>query len=122
MYQKGIEGEKDILSKISTTMAKSARDDIRAAKKMRESVPEAAREYEAYQGAGYKKGGKVKKMAYGGHLFERMKKGSYMDSLVAPMDDEARKQLGYKKGGKVGSASKRADGCAMRGKTKGRIV
>lgn len=29
---------------------------------------------------------------------------------------------GYKKGGKVSSASKRADGCAQRGKTKGRIV
>ena len=28
----------------------------------------------------------------------------------------------YKKGGKVSSASSRADGCAMRGKTKGRIV
>lgn len=27
-----------------------------------------------------------------------------------------------KKGGKVSPASKRADGCAMRGKTKGRIV
>lgn len=27
-----------------------------------------------------------------------------------------------KKGGMVGSASKRADGCAQRGKTKGRIV
>jgi hypothetical protein len=27
-----------------------------------------------------------------------------------------------KKGGKVSSASKRADGCAQRGKTKGRIV
>ena len=26
------------------------------------------------------------------------------------------------KGGKVSSASKRADGCAIRGKTKGRIV
>ena len=80
LYRKGIEGEKDILSKISTTMAKSARDDIRAAKKMRESVPEPAREYEAYQGAG------------------------------------------YKKGGKVGSASKRADGCCVRGKTRGRMM
>ena len=29
---------------------------------------------------------------------------------------------GMKKGGKVSSASKRADGCAMRGKTKGRMV
>lgn len=28
------------------------------------------------------------------------------------------KQLGYKKGGKVSSASSRADGCALRGKTK----
>jgi len=29
---------------------------------------------------------------------------------------------GMKKGGKVSSASARADGCAVRGKTKGRIV
>jgi hypothetical protein len=29
---------------------------------------------------------------------------------------------GMKKGGMVGSASKRADGCAQRGKTKGRMV
>jgi hypothetical protein len=28
----------------------------------------------------------------------------------------------FKKGGKVASASKRADGCAMRGKTRGRMV
>jgi hypothetical protein len=31
-------------------------------------------------------------------------------------------QPGMKKGGKVSSASKRADGCAIKGKTKGRIV
>ncbi len=30
--------------------------------------------------------------------------------------------VGYKKGGSVGSASKRADGCAQRGKTKGRVI
>jgi hypothetical protein len=29
---------------------------------------------------------------------------------------------GFKKGGSVGSASKRADGCAQRGKTKGRMI
>ena len=29
---------------------------------------------------------------------------------------------GMKKGGKVSSASKRADGCAIRGKTKGKMV
>jgi hypothetical protein len=30
--------------------------------------------------------------------------------------------LGMKKGGSVGSASKRADGCATKGKTKGRMI
>ena len=34
---------------------------------------------------------------------------------------EAR-STGMKKGGKVSSASKRADGCAVRGKTKGKMV
>ena len=43
--------------------------------------------------------------------------------------DQARKMLGFKRGGKTkcmskggSSASKRADGCAIRGKTKGRMV
>jgi hypothetical protein len=30
--------------------------------------------------------------------------------------------IGMKKGGSVSSASKRADGCAVRGKTKGKFV
>jgi hypothetical protein len=77
MMQSGIEGEKDIFSRFSTTMAKAARDEQKAAKALRESVSERAREGEAYNQAGYKNGG---------------------------------------------SASSRADGCAMRGKTKGRMV
>ena len=32
------------------------------------------------------------------------------------------KKFNYKSGGKVSSASKRADGCAIKGKTKGKIV
>jgi hypothetical protein len=36
--------------------------------------------------------------------------------------DQAKSEMGMKKGGKVSSASKRADGCAQRGKTKGRMV
>jgi rubrerythrin len=76
----GIEGEKDMFSKMMPTMAKAARDDIRAAKAMRESVPASAREGEAYQNAG------------------------------------------YKAGGKVSSASKRADGCAVKGKTRWRMI
>jgi hypothetical protein len=74
--QEGIEGEKDMFSKVSTTAAKAARDDVKAGLKMRESVPASAREGEAYE------------------------------------------QAGYKVGGSVGSASKRADGCAIRGKTR----
>lgn len=35
---------------------------------------------------------------------------------------EAYKDAGYKKGGKVSSASKRADGCAIKGKTRGKMV
>ena len=42
-------------------------------------------------------------------------------SWVDPME-QARKSMGFKKGGSVSSASKRADGCAVRGKTKGRMV
>jgi hypothetical protein len=74
--QEGIEGEKDVFSKLMPTMAKSARDDIKSGMKMRESVPARAREGEAYN------------------------------------------EAGYKSGGKVSSASKRADGCAIRGKTR----
>lgn len=80
MMIQGIEGEKDILSRMMPTMAKAARDDMRAARALRESVPARAREGEAYEYAG------------------------------------------YKKGGKVGSASKRADGIAKKGKTRGRIL
>ena len=36
--------------------------------------------------------------------------------------EEAKKEIGMKRGGKVPSASKRADGCAVRGKTRGRMV
>ena len=42
-----------------------------------------------------------------------------MDEADAEVKRETR---GMKKGGMVGSASKRADGCAQRGKTKGRMV
>jgi hypothetical protein len=43
------------------------------------------------------------------------------DAVAYNIDPEY-KDAGYKKGGKVKSASKRADGCAIRGKTKGRMV
>lgn len=51
---------------------------------------------------------------------ERMKKEDEKnpDTVQAKVN----KVVGYKKGGSVSSASKRADGCAIRGKTKGRMV
>jgi hypothetical protein len=39
-----------------------------------------------------------------------------------PKVDQMGNQTGMAKGGKVGSASKRADGCATKGKTKGTMV
>jgi len=196
MMVEGIEGEKDLLSKISTTMAKDARDQIRAGKALRETVPASAREGEAYQSAGYKKGGKVKKMrkfqtggvsnpsfreekqkeienkklereAKAQSKKEAMAQRAYKEAVamyenelrldpqdtnpigykirkfedkigdkvrsigknvfgtnqMTSMDDEAQMQArkdvkGYKAGGKVSSASKRADGIAIRGKTR----
>ena len=80
MMREGIEGEGDMLSRISTTMRKQARDRFKEGLKRYEKSDEKIREKEAYDFAG------------------------------------------YKKGGKVSSASKRADGCAVKGKTRGRMV
>ena len=58
----------------------------------------------------------------------RMKQQVEEDRKQREMDkayEESKRQSmkrGYASGGSVGSASKRADGCAQRGKTKGRII
>ncbi len=80
MMVEAIQQEKSLINRMMPTMGKAARDEMRAAKALRESVPYRAREYEAYN------------------------------------------EAGYKKGGKVSSASKRADGIAQRGKTRGTMV
>ena len=125
----GIEGEKDFLSKISTTMAKSARDDIKTGKAMRESVPAAAREGEAYNQAGFNKGGlnkvnptpsvpatpaKQNPNPTNNARKKPIEPGfqSILDKYTSDKPDNLRT------GGKVASASKRADGCAIRGKTR----
>ena len=86
--QMGQAGERDMLSKISTTSMKAAKDMQRDANKMRESVPQEARDYELAVDSGQKNGGSVK----------------------------------AKKMAKGGSASSRADGCAQRGKTRGKMI
>jgi len=50
-----------------------------------------------------------------------------LDEVIRRKEEKApttKTEMGkmFKVGGKVGSASKRADGCAMRGKTRGRLV
>ena len=42
--------------------------------------------------------------------------------VPVPQDIDGASAKPYKKGGSVGSASRRADGCAQRGKTKGRML
>lgn len=44
------------------------------------------------------------------------------DRKKNPYEEEKKSPYGMKSGGKVSSASKRADGCAIKGKTKGRMV
>lgn len=110
MMIQGIEGEKDIFSKMMPTMSKAARDEMRAARALRESVPARAREGEAYEYAGYKKGGKVKAPTMTYQTYTKTGKPAGM------------KTVPVKKMAGGGSASKRADGIAIKGKTKGKIV
>ena len=54
------------------------------------------------------------------HFKEGLKRYEKSDEKIR--NKEAYDFAGYKKGGKVSSASKRADGCAIRGKTRGKFV
>ena len=47
---------------------------------------------------------------------------AYKRATQTAQEEEKRKAMGMKKGGMIGSASKRADGVATRGKTRGRMV
>jgi hypothetical protein len=48
--------------------------------------------------------------------------GMYRRLTAADIEEEKKSKMGMKKGGVVGSASKRADGIATKGKTRGRMV
>jgi len=73
---------------------------------------------EAPAGTMMRKGGKVKKMRKGGKLPDLTGDGKVTRADVL----KGRGVPGFKKGGSVSSASKRGDGCATKGKTKGRFV
>lgn len=58
---------------------------------------------------------------------ERMRRQVEDDRMMRDMErayESSRRSMGtrFAKGGAVSSASKRADGCAQRGKTRGRII
>jgi hypothetical protein len=65
-----------------------------------------------------KKYNEDKKEADKKRLQEKMEK----DEPTGSGKKSLSKERAYKKGGMISSASKRADGCAVRGKTKGRMV
>jgi hypothetical protein len=46
----------------------------------------------------------------------------FREGMPVPQDIDGASVKTYKSGGKVSSASKRADGCAQRGKTKGKMI
>jgi hypothetical protein len=48
--------------------------------------------------------------------------GMYKRLTASDIEEEKKKKMGMKKGGKVSSASKRADGIATKGKTRGKMV
>ena len=48
--------------------------------------------------------------------------GMYKRLTASDIEEEKKKKVGMKKGGKVSSASKRADGIVIKGKTRGKMV
>ena len=71
--------------------------------------------------------GKAMRQGFGGVMPMMIARSGYEDeeekqkARAAAAAEQAAKG-GMKKGGKVSSASKRADGCAQRGKTRGKMV
>jgi hypothetical protein len=63
--------------------------------------------------------GELIREGFGGIIPSAIAKDAYSDE-----EEKRKKQPGapMKKGGKVSSASSRADGCAQRGKTRGKMV
>jgi len=60
--------------------------------------------------------------AAGKKLYENVMGTPEQNRIAKESMEKAKATKGMKKGGSVSSASKRADGCAIKGKTRGRIV
>ena len=95
-------------------------ETIRATKPMRKSAPKAAPKAEAKA----KTETDETKMSLAERAKmsrERARAGSGPTDTRS-VSDRIRSAMGMKSGGSVGSASRRADGCATKGKTKGTMV
>jgi hypothetical protein len=64
--------------------------------------------------------GELMRQGLGGMIPQAIAKDAYSDEE----EEKRKKQMGasMKKGGKVSSASSRADGCAVKGKTRGTMI
>ena len=109
-------------------------DEMKADERQRK----AREQYDKDKAKNFKKGGRVKRYADGGNVAAHQP--TYPFSGNQPVASTTEPSAGMnqtfniqpsvsagqptqmKKGGKVSSASKRADGCATKGKTRGRMV
>jgi hypothetical protein len=66
--------------------------------------------------------GVLPRMAVKEHARQKSKDEEERQAQEQAAAEQAAAQGGMKKGGKVSSASKRADGCATKGKTRGKMV
>jgi hypothetical protein len=66
--------------------------------------------------------GKAMRQGFGGIAPMMIARSGYEDEEEERKAQRQAATQGMKKGGKVSSASKRADGCATKGKTRGKMV
>ena len=106
---------------IAESVGTGARNmDVPKAKTMRKAMPKAAPKSEARAKAETDET-KMSLAERAKMSRERARAGSGPTDTRS-VSDRIRSAMGMKSGGSVGSASRRADGCATKGKTKGRLV
>ena len=104
--------EKDIPRKIKNVMTGEDDYGTSLSKGAMQAADKAAKEYRSEASGAGKTRGQVGSEAM----------GVARKAAREAASEERREARGMKKGGSVSSASKRADGCAQRGKTRGKIV
>jgi hypothetical protein len=105
---------------ISESVGTGARNmDVPKAKTMRKAMPKAAPKSEARKAETDETKMSLAERAKMSR--ERARAGSGPTDTRS-VSDRIRSAMGMKSGGSVGSASRRADGCATKGKTKGTMI